>query len=114
MNMTAAASTRGPATREIPTHQLDGQARQRRIGLLILGDTDAQSFSDAIVTVSDRRQHYGTQLSPIGRNNAPLPAKGPPWMAMTMAHAITEAAISTTSGITTDFTDFGFDIATPR
>ena len=32
---------------------------------------------------------------------------------MTMVHAITEAAISTTSGITTDFTDFGFDIATP-
>jgi hypothetical protein len=42
MNMIAAASTRGSAT-----------------------DTDAQSFSDAIVTVSDRRQHYGTQLSPI-------------------------------------------------
>jgi hypothetical protein len=33
-------------------------------------------------------------------------------MAMTMAHAITEAAISTTNGITTDFTDFGFE--TPR
>jgi len=37
-----------------------------------------------------------------------------PWMAMTMAHAITEAAIGTTSGIATDFADFGFDIATHR